>query len=153
MAAETVFGVEEEVLDVDRQLRDVQCDRRLIGEDDLATASGEFLNVRCYDLVCNVRDSQFTASFTNLRTACYDFGYRAAAPVVDHNSSTGACLVSNWGGSAQVKCRNPAEHSSTPPSTWPISASTSHNPGSPPGEYFASQNSQSTHRRAQCSVC
>ena len=58
------------------------------------TLGGQYLTVRCYAFDGTLVDSQFTASFTNLRTRYYDFGYRAVnnSTVTTHNSTTGAVL-------------------------------------------------------------
>jgi hypothetical protein len=58
------------------------------------TLGGQYLTVRCYDFGGTLVDSMFTASFTNLRTAYYAFGYRSSnnGTVTTHNSSTGAVL-------------------------------------------------------------
>jgi hypothetical protein len=40
-----------------------------------AITDGEYLTVHCFDLTGKPRDSQFTALYTNLRTAAYPFGF------------------------------------------------------------------------------
>jgi hypothetical protein len=58
------------------------------------TAGGQYLTVRCHDFGGALVDSMFTATFTNLCTDHYPFGYRSAnnGTVTTHNSTTGAVL-------------------------------------------------------------
>ncbi|MEO6084695.1 MAG: hypothetical protein ABIQ18_16460 [Umezawaea sp.] len=54
------------------------------------TVGGQYLTVRCYDFGGTPVDGMFTASFTNLRSRDYPFGYRAVnnGVVTTHNSAS-----------------------------------------------------------------
>lgn len=66
-----------------------------------ADVDGEYLTVHCFDLTGKPRDSQFTALYTNLRTAAYPFGF-ANPDGVDNSGGSNPVTFSDTTGVYRV---------------------------------------------------